>query len=154
MEYYNTAVKNFDSQLESAGQKGATYCAGTKRPTDIDFTAEQGLTESRRPYKPCASWCNPSGYSGPQICGRILNISGLTETYDELHLRQYGTIQEVWVQLMYAFQESFNEPGDGRLSAANPTKGVESPFPNVFFSAPEVLGITASCGNNYKCNGK
>merc|ERR1712062_628643 len=47
-----------------------------------------------------------SEYGG--ICGRVLPIDGLLQTYDELHNRQYGTIQEIWVQLQYAYQESLD----------------------------------------------
>jgi len=78
-----------------------------------------------------------------------LKIENLLQTYDELHMRQYGTIQEVWVQLMYAYQEGFDEGTVGSSS-----KGAESPFPNIFFSAPEVVGIHADCPNdNFKCRG-
>ena len=143
-------MSGFDSSL-GAGQQGDSFCNAVKRPTNIDFNSRQGATENGKPFKPCASWCRPASYTGPQICGRVLTITGLTETYDELHLRQFGTIQEVWVQLMYAYAESFNE---GRLIGNAPTTGVESPFPNVFFSAPEVLGIEATCGNGLKCSGK
>merc|ERR1719420_2660363 len=48
-----------------------------------------------------------SKYGG--ICGRVLRIDGLLQTYDELHNRQYGTIQEIWVQLQYAYQESLDD---------------------------------------------
>merc|ERR1719461_2140556 len=103
-----------------------------------------------KPFKPCASWCH-HGVSGvPRVCGRVLKIDGLLQTYDELHLRQYGTIQEVWVQLMYAYQEGFNE---GTVASSS-SRGAESPFPNIFFSAPEVVSIKATCPQaNFKCRG-
>jgi len=93
---------------------------------------------------------NADADDGTRVCGRVLKIEGLLQTYDELHLRQYGTIQEVWVQLMYAYQEGFDE---GKITG-NSSKGAESPFPNIFFSAPEVVTIKATCPNsNFKCRG-
>ena len=55
---------------------------------------------------------------------------------------------------MYAYVESF-DPVTRPVAAASDATGVESPFPNVFFSAPEVMGIKAECDNvnNYKCRG-
>lgn len=114
----------------------------------------------------CASWCSNSGqvvnghHSVTQqtitnhatntnnMCGDTLTISGMLSTYDELHLRQYGTIQEIWVQLMYGFSHS-----TGYTSGAV-NGGFESPFPNVFFSAPQVKGVMGSCSSAYgKCDG-
>lgn len=91
-----------------------------------------------------------SQYGG--ICGRVLRIDGLLQTYDELHNRQYGTIQEIWVQLQYAYQESMDN--SERTLAATPIRKVQSPFPNVFFSAPEVVDIRGFCpSSNMKCRG-
>jgi hypothetical protein len=113
----------------------------------------------------CASWCAQSGQmlnghnantmttitadgGGNDMCGHILTISGMHRTYDELHMRQFGTIQEIWVQLQYAYSHNtvFDAPN---------SEGFESPFPNVFFSAPQVLGVTGSCSDaSYgKCDG-
>lgn len=105
-----------------------------------------------------------SRYGG--ICGRVLRIDGLLQTYDELHNRQYGTIQEIWVQLQYAYQESLddsNRTTSGatctKNAAGNSCEGggvrkVQSPFPNVFFSAPEVVDIRGFCpSSNMKCRG-
>merc|ERR1712003_323306 len=80
------------------------------------------------------------------LCGNKLSISGIINTYDELHLRQFGTIQEIWVQLMYAY---------GTYTTVNSVSGgFESPFPNLFFNAPEVHSITAQCSDGYgKCSG-
>merc|ERR1712193_16113 len=112
------------------------------------------VPEDGKPRKPCASWCLSANAVTRGVCGRILEITGLLQTYDELHLRQYGTIQEVWVQLMYAYVESLNESAPIK-SPDTSTQAVESPFPNVFFSAPEVVGLVAACDNvtNYKCRG-
>jgi len=132
-----------------------TYCNGaTYQASDTDFNPNpSGLSELHQPVKPCASWCQ-IGVAGRQTCGRVLKIENLLRTYDELHLRQYGTIQEIWVQLMYAYVESF-DPVTRPVALASAATGVESPFPNVFFSAPEVMGIKAECDNgaNYKCRG-
>jgi len=87
----------------------------------------------------------------------------MLQTYDELHLRQYGTIQEIWVQLMYAYShptvfvdETVTVEGED-VVMKKVTQGFESPFPNVFFSAPQVMSVTGSCtsGTDYygKCNG-
>lgn len=113
----------------------------------------------------CASWCAQSGQKlnghnsltqttitadggGNDMCGNVLTISGMHRTYDELHMRQFGTIQEIWVQLQYAYSHNtvFNSPN---------SEGFESPFPNVFFSAPQVAGVTGSCSDaSYgKCDG-
>lgn len=130
--------------------RGATECsAGTHTVADIDYGNTHGVSEHNKPFKPCASWCH-SGISGiGDVCGRVLTITNLLKTYDELHMRQYGTIQEVWVQLMYAYQEGFDQ---GAVTGS--TKGAESPFPNMFFSAPEVTGILAYCPlTNHKCRG-
>jgi len=117
----------------------------------------------------CASWCANSGQTvngngdntetlsskagtnDNNLCGNKLTIKGMTATYDELHLRQFGTIQEIWVQLMYATSHSTQfdtGTGDGQ--------GFDSPFPNVFFSAPQTLSVTGACdvNSNYgKCTG-
>jgi len=91
-----------------------------------------------------------SKYGG--ICGRVLRIDGLLQTYDELHNRQYGTLQEIWVQLQYAYQESIDD-SDRVLTKATINR-VQSPFPNVFFSAPEVVDIRGFCpSSNMKCRG-
>ena len=91
-----------------------------------------------------------SKYGG--ICGRVLRIDGLLQTYDELHNRQYGTIQEIWVQLQYAYQESLDD--SDRTTSATAINKVQSPFPNVFFSAPEVVDIRGFCpSSNMKCRG-
>merc|ERR1712227_711601 len=91
-----------------------------------------------------------SKYGG--ICGRVLRIDGLLQTYDELHNRQYGTLQEIWVQLQYAYQEPIDD-SDRVLTKATINR-VQSPFPNVFFSAPEVVDIRGFCpSSNMKCRG-
>jgi hypothetical protein len=105
-----------------------------------------------------------SEYGG--ICGRVLRIDGLLQTYDELHNRQYGTIQEIWVQLQYAYQESLdnanrttattvcNKFTSGDTTCRDGVRKVQSPFPNVFFSAPEVVDIRGFCpSSNMKCRG-
>merc|ERR1719284_983338 len=93
---------------------------------------------------------NLSKYGG--ICGRVLRIDGLLQTYDELHNRQYGTLQEIWVQLQYAYQESLDN--SDRTTSATAVNKVQSPFPNVFFSAPEVVDIRGFCpSSNMKCRG-
>lgn len=129
--------------------KGATFCANNAHTVaSIDYNTVHGVSEHAKPMKPCASWCKGNATG---VCGRVLTITGLLQTYDELHLRQYGTIQEVWVQLMYAYQEGFDE---GVVTDTS-SKGAESPFPNIFFSAPEVTGILAYCDRaNMKCRGK
>jgi hypothetical protein len=142
------------------------------------------ITDGFYKFNNCASWCKNSGQylnghnSNTQttitnhagntnnFCGDTLTISGMLQTYDELHLRQYGTIQEIWVQLMYAYShptlietKSVEVPNaDGDLEATDKevvTQGFESPFPNVFFSAPQVLAVKASCTDTTygKCNG-
>ena len=91
----------------------------------------------------CAHWCRDASATAlsSNICGNALIIEGILNTYDELHLRQFGTIQEIWVQLMYAY---------GTYTTVNSNAGgFESPFPNLFFNAPEVHSITASCSDNY-----
>ena len=51
---------------------------------------------------------------------------------------------------MYAYQEGFNE---GTVQSSS-SRGAESPFPNIFFSAPEVVSIKATCPqSNFKCRG-
>merc|ERR1719515_5717 len=105
-----------------------------------------------------------SKYGG--ICGRVLRIDGLLQTYDELHNRQYGTLQEIWVQLQYAYQESLDNANRTTSTAVcnkfdasdttctNGVRKVQSPFPNVFFSAPEVVDIRGFCpSSNMKCRG-
>ena len=88
------------------------------------------------------------------ICGRVLRIDELLQTYDELHNRQYGTIQEIWVQLQYAYQETLDNSERITTAAAAAERHVQSPFPNVFFSAPEVVDIRGFCpSSNMKCRG-
>jgi hypothetical protein len=105
-----------------------------------------------------------SKYGG--ICGRVLRIDGLLQTYDELHNRQYGVLQEIWVQLQYAYQESLdnsartldtsscNDDTENGTDCNTKIRKVQSPFPNVFFSAPEVVDIRGFCpSSNMKCRG-
>lgn len=115
----------------------------------------------------CASWCANSGQTvngngdypmvlsdvagdnDNNLCGDTLTITGMVSTYDELHLRQFGTIQEIWVQLMYAYSHA-------TTFGTGDSVGMESPFPNVFFSAPQTLSVTGACaasGNYGKCDG-
>jgi len=82
----------------------------------------------------CASFCQHADIS----CGKTLTISNIMSTYDEFHLRQYGTIQEIWAQLQYAYTQTVDE------SDAGPT-GFESPMPNVFFSAAQITSIVLAC---------
>jgi len=92
----------------------------------------------------CAHFCK----NGEITCGKTLTISNIMSTYDEFHLRQYGTIQEIWAQLQYAYTQTVDE------SDAGPT-GFESPMPNVFFSAAQVNSIVLACngGTDEKCKG-
>lgn len=149
--HFSSHFSSVHSSLSDATHS-ATYCDGATvyQASNIDFTTTPGVSENHQPFKPCASWCTILAGT----CGRVLKIENLLRTYDELHLRQYGTIQEIWVQLMYAYVESF-DPATRPVTGAGDAKGVESPFPNVFFSAPEVMGIKAECdnANNYKCRG-
>jgi len=75
-------------------------------------------------------------------------------TYDEFHLRQYGTIQEIWAQLQYAYSHTVSQ-GDATATPAVPVTGFESPFPNMFFSAAQITNIALSCNAslNEKCLG-
>merc|ERR1712193_192045 len=88
------------------------------------------------------------------ICGRVLRIDGLLQTYDELH------------KLQYAYQESLdnanrttsiavcNKFKDDDTTCRDGVRKVQSPFPNVFFSAPEVVDIRGFCpSSNVKCRG-
>lgn len=137
------------------------------------------ITDGYHKLNNCASWCKNFGQTlnghnsntkstitnhatnTNNFCGDTLTITGMLRTYDELHLRQYGTIQEIWVQLMYAYSHptvteavkvTVNEVEED-MNAVK--QGFESPFPNVFFSAPQVLSVTASCTDAAygKCNG-
>jgi len=160
LHYTDGDFTSFDSSLTT---DSGTYCDGTAYTVanGIRFNPQggTGVTEDKKPLKACASWCHPGAARGTsaaagddtsRVCGRVLKIDGLLQTYDELHLRQYGTIQEVWVQLMYAYQEGFNE---GTVQSSS-SRGAESPFPNIFFSAPEVVSIKATCPqSNFKCRG-
>lgn len=119
------------------------------------------ITDSTPGAKQCASWCDVSGnpivvnghrtdkWSISNLCGTTLDITGMLSTYDEIHLRQFGTIQEIWVQLQYAYSEATAYVTD-KL-----TTGMESPFPNIFFSAPDVVSVSGACtGDLYsKCDG-
>lgn len=159
--YEDSDFSSFDGTL-TAGNEGRDFCASSSHSVStIRYSSPQGVSEYNKPVKPCASWCHPgamrntsnnSSDDNSRVCGRVLKIDGLLQTYDELHLRQYGTIQEVWVQLMYAYQEGFDQ---GKVTGNNgSTTGAESPFPNIFFSAPEVVSIKATCPNsNFKCRG-
>jgi len=61
------------------------------------------------------------------------------------------------VQLQYAYQESLDESIRTLVKTSNTATGVkkvQSPFPNVFFSAPEVVDIRGFCpSSNMKCRG-
>jgi len=91
----------------------------------------------------CAWFCKNDDIN----CGRVLVIDNIMSTYDEFHLRQYGTIQEIWAQLQYAYSHTIDQ-------TENAETGFESPFPNVFFSAAQVKSIVLSCpGGDEKCKG-
>ena len=162
LHYTDADFTAFDSTL-TGGNEGDTFCASNSHDAStIRYSTAHGVSEDGKPVKPCASWCHPGAMRGTsngagddtsRVCGRVLKIDGLLQTYDELHLRQYGTIQEVWVQLMYAYQEAFDQ-GKVTGSTVADASGAESPFPNIFFSAPEVVSIKATCPNsNFKCRG-
>jgi hypothetical protein len=92
---------------------------------------EGGCGAATPPYGPsktvqfqCASFCQHTDIH----CGKTLKISNIMSTYDEFHLRQYGTIQEIWAQLQYAYTQTVDK--DSAVAT-----GFESPMPNVFFSA-------------------
>jgi len=89
----------------------------------------------------CASFCQATGVT----CGKVLTISNIMSTYDEFHLRQYGTIQEIWAQLQYAYTHTVDKTSTLKT-------GFESPFPNVFFSAAQIKDIDLSCSGE-KCVG-
>lgn len=134
--YANTVATGFG--VDSSKQTLEDTDADTVLDTLVNHTSMVGASTSL------------SQYGG--ICGRVLRIDGLLQTYDELHNRQYGTIQEIWVQLQYAYQESMDN--SERSLAATPIRKVQSPFPNVFFSAPEVVDIRGFCpSSNMKCRG-
>jgi len=94
----------------------------------------------------CATFCK----NGEITCGKTLVISNVMSTYDEFHLRQYGTIQEIWAQLQYAFSHTVQRGQTTPTVIA--TTGFESPFPNVFFSAAQVNSIVLACSGE-KCTG-
>lgn len=81
-----------------------------------------------------ADWCD----NLDEGCFKSLKIANIANTYDEKHLRQYGTIQEIWVQLMYAIVH--DSAGDGSAEF------YQSPMNNLFFNANEVLSIVATAG--------
>merc|ERR1739838_497470 len=149
LHYTDGDFTGFDSTL-TGGNEGDTFCANNGHDAStIRYSTAHGVSEDGKPVKPCASWCHPGAMRGTsnvagddtsRVCGRVLKIDGLLQTYDELHLRQYGTIQEIWIQLMYAFSHPTGFSGAGAV-----TGGFESPFPNVFFSAPQVKGVMGSC---------
>jgi hypothetical protein len=118
--------------------------AGTNnRGTCYDSNGNYGTPSITNPH--CATWCSKQA----GLCGNDLQILNMINTYDELHLRQFGTIQEIWVQLMYAYNHYTKIDGSNA-----PTDGFESPFPNVFFSAPQVHSVSGACSDAYgKCSG-
>merc|ERR1712123_337584 len=112
--------------------KGATFCANnTHTVASIDYNTVHGVSEHAKPMKPCASWCKGNATG---VCGRVLTITGLLQTYDELHLRQYGTIQEVWVQLMYCALDIHRHP-------LCPGYSPPPPVPWIFTATPCALDI-------------
>jgi hypothetical protein len=144
-----------DTHTDNQGAANcAAYTFSPNAVTDTNFANPHGYTENRQPWKPCASWCGKAGDANDPLCGRVLEINGLLKTYDELHLRQYGSIQEVWVQLQYAYFETFDDNRDITNANVDSVRGTDSPFPNIFFSAPEVVDIIGSCpSSNMKCRG-
>jgi hypothetical protein len=120
-----------------------------------------GIANGGFGFQACASWCHhhgmtvgghmmwpitPPSTNTNNLCGNTLNIWGIHRTYDELHMRQFGTIQEIWVQLMYAYSVQTDYSN---------VLGFESPFPNVFFSAPQVHWVEGFCDDSDygKCTG-
>jgi len=134
--------------------------------------ATPGILDSMLGDNHCAKWCSNTGQklnghntntqrtigTDDYLCGNVLTITGMLQTYDELHLRQFGTIQEIWVQLMFAYSHTTvyaaDADDDNKMKA---THGFESPFPNVFFSAPQVTSVIGTCSSSLdpyaKCNG-
>lgn len=114
-------------------------------------TASGGNVDTWRNQVAASAANSRSQFGG--FCGRVLRIDGLLQTYDELHNRQYGVLQEIWVQLQYAYQETLDD--SARVTAGNTAfSTIQSPFPNVFFSAPEVVDIRGYCPqSNMKCRG-
>ena len=140
----------------------ASWCSLDKFATS-GILSGAGVDPSKQNYDSTSSTLNGMSSTVPAnedfsefggICGRVLRIDGLLQTYDELHNRQYGTIQEIWVQLQYAYQETMDNSERVGSAADAAQRVVQSPFPNVFFSAPEVVDIRGFCpSSNMKCRG-
>lgn len=136
-----------DENIEITSATGGNQGSPTTR-LSAAISGGCGATPAYGPSKTvnyqCAHFCK----NGEITCGKILTISNIMSTYDEFHLRQYGTIQEIWAQLQYAYTQTVDE------SATVPT-GFESPMPNVFFSAAQVTSIVLACngGTDEKCKG-
>lgn len=131
-----------DENIEITSDTGGNQGSPTAR---LGATITEGCTSNYGPdgsdnYQ-CAWFCK----NGEITCGKILTISNIMSTYDEFHLRQYGTIQEIWAQLQYAYTQTVDK------DSAVPT-GFESPMPNVFFSAAQLTSIVLSCSGE-KCSG-
>lgn len=154
----SNSAQNVNGDIDS----GNTSMDASLTASDGRCAAGSDITNNVNGSNNCASWCHTSGQmvSGPgkmkaitangganDMCGNVLTIQGIHRTYDELHMRQFGTIQEIWVQLQYATSHSTHYSPS--------SVGMESPFPNVFFSAPEVVSVLGSCTDaSYgKCSG-
>jgi hypothetical protein len=98
----------------------------------LSASITEGCTSNYGPGATVNYQCAPFCKNGEITCGKTLTITNIMSTYDEFHLRQYGTIQEIWAQLQYAYTQTVNT--DAAAATPAPT-GFESPMPNVFFSA-------------------
>jgi hypothetical protein len=134
-----------DENIEVTGVTGGNQGSPIAR---LSGTVSGGCGATYGPSKTvnyqCASFCQHADIS----CGKTLTISNIMSTYDEFHLRQYGTIQEIWAQLQYAYTQTVDK--DSAVAT-----GFESPMPNVFFSAAQVNSIVLSCdsSSSEKCKG-
>lgn len=62
-------------------------------------------------------------------------------TYDEYAQQEYGTLQEIWFQFYYKYQQTTNNIG-GEVD--DDDTGVYN-YPNKLFNAFEVTSVTATC---------
>lgn len=172
-DVHQVIVDQSSVQMTSSGQQvGGDIAYGnhqfmhllTQSDTRCAAPGIGGTTFATTVANSCASWCDITGImvnghnAATQdeidgianfFCGDTFTMWGILSTYDELHNRQFGTIQEIWVQFMYAYSHATS------FDTGAATSGFESPMNNVFFSAPNVLSVAGHCADaaHAKCAG-
>jgi len=136
---------NMHKCMDSAGPSGHITHDGANNRVAI-FT--ETLADNNSASNVFTHICTDTPTVHKHKCGDLYSVSGLMNTYDEYAQQEYGTLQEVWFQFYYKYQQTTNNIG-GEVD--DDDTGVYN-YPNKLFNAFEVVSVTASCESSGSSN--